>query len=84
MHKDILKKKGKIIMSKKKLYEYEFTVTEVVDYVIKVKARNIAEADDKAMLEFNGVGGPDKWRVNAYTDNWECIFNEKEFLEEEF
>lgn len=63
-------------MSKKKLYEYEFTVTEVVDYVIKVKARNIAEADDKAMLEFNNNN--DKWRVNAYTDNWECIYSQEE------
>lgn len=65
-------------MSKKKLYEFEFAVTEVVDYVIKVNAKNISEADDKAMLEFFGVGGPDKWRVNAYTDNWECIYSQEE------
>tara|TARA_R110001583_G_scaffold182972_2_gene341470 strand:- start:3849 stop:4058 length:210 start_codon:yes stop_codon:yes gene_type:complete len=63
-----------------KLYEYEFTVTEVIDYVIKVKATNLVEADDKAMDELNNDN--DKWRVNAYTDNWECTYDEKEFLEE--
>ena len=68
-------------MSKKKLYEYEFAVTEVIDYVIKVKANNIVEADDKAMHELS-YGIDDKWIVNAHTDNWECVFNEKELLEE--
>jgi len=67
-------------MSKKKLYEYEFTVTEVIDYVITVKATDIVEADDKAMLELNN--NKDEWEVNAFTDNWECTYDEKEFLKE--
>tara|TARA_R100000773_G_C4171315_1_gene84900 strand:- start:324 stop:521 length:198 start_codon:yes stop_codon:yes gene_type:complete len=55
---------------KKKLYHFEFTVTEVCDYKIEVEAENYEQADDLAMKEL----GNDKWLVNAYTDNWECTY----------
>ncbi len=66
-------------MTNKKLYTYEFIVTEVCDYKIEVEAENYEQADDLAMKEV----GNDKWLVNFYTDNWECTFNEEEFLKGE-
>ncbi len=66
-------------MTNKKLYTYEFIVTEVCDYKIEVEAENYEQADDLAMKEV----GNDKWLVNVYTDNWECTFNEEEFLKGE-
>tara|TARA_R110002012_G_scaffold224405_1_gene396391 strand:- start:2524 stop:2766 length:243 start_codon:yes stop_codon:yes gene_type:complete len=66
-------------MSKKKLYDYEFSVLEMVHYEISVEAENYEKACDIAQSKI----GEAKYVTSAKTEYFDCTYDEKQKLEEE-